>query len=56
MKKRNKRKHTPIPWLALQIAIFNTYPTKQNKDALAIQRAAIADRLFAASFKRKERL
>jgi hypothetical protein len=55
-KTKNKRKHTPIPLLALQMAVFNTYPSKQHKDALAIQRARIADRVYGASFPTRERI
>lgn len=55
-KRGNQRKRTPIPLLALQMSVFNTYPTKEHKDALSMLRAHFADRVYANSFKVRERL
>lgn len=52
----NKRKRTPIPLLGLQMAIFNSVPTREHKDALAKLRSDIADKVYGASFKTHERL
>lgn len=46
---QDKPKHTPIPLLALQMAVFSSYPTKRHKDALASLRASLADAAFRAS-------
>jgi hypothetical protein len=53
--KHNKKRNTPIPLLALQMAIFNTYPTKAHKAALAALRARIAEDIYHASIPRRER-
>jgi hypothetical protein len=50
MKKRNKRKHTPIPRLAEHIAWFNQ--KRESKAELAAVRAALADRLYTLSYRK----
>jgi len=45
--KTNRHRHTPIPWLALHIAMMNR--DCGAKAALAAARAAIADRFYAIS-------
>jgi len=50
---RNKRKYSPIPWLALHIAMFNDGCSV--KKAMASARAAMADRVYAASYRIERR-
>lgn len=45
---KNKRKRSPIRWLALHLAQFND-PTR-SKAELATLRATLADRFYAASY------
>lgn len=46
---KNKKLYSPIPWLALHIAIFND--EYDCKAALAAARSALADHLYATSCK-----
>jgi hypothetical protein len=56
MKTRTKNRRT-IPLLALQVAIFNAFPSPAHKAAVANLRASLADKLYRASQpKTKERL
>lgn len=43
----NRKRNSPLPWLALHIALFND--NCDAKTALAAARAALADRIYAAS-------
>jgi hypothetical protein len=45
---KNKQKRT-IPLLALQISLFNAFPSKRHKDALASLRANLAEAAYRAS-------
>lgn len=49
---KNKRRYSPIPWLALHIALFNEGCSA--KAALAAARAAFADRVYAVSHRKQE--
>jgi hypothetical protein len=53
--KRNRKRNSPIPLLALQIAIFNAHPSRGHKDALASLRARIADAAHGVSYPVRER-
>ena len=52
---RNKKRNSRIPLLALQMAVFNAFPTRRHKQALASLRARIADSVHGCSYPVRER-